>query len=73
MKPSDEGFRGPEPRPFHRMVAAAIEGDRDALQKAISEVDESSALPLDFMLSAKENKALFKAGRREVIPVVFLP
>ena len=49
------------------------EGDRDALQKAISEVDESSALPLDFMLSAKENKALFKAGRREVIPVVFLP
>ena len=31
MSPADEGFLGPEPRRFDRLVAAAVEGDRDAL------------------------------------------
>ena len=31
MSPGKGDFRGPEPRRFHRLVAAAVEGDREAL------------------------------------------
>ena len=37
MSPTDGGFQGPEPRHFHRMVAAAIEGDRGALTSVLED------------------------------------
>jgi hypothetical protein len=35
VSPADEGFLGPAPSSFHRMVAAAIEGDRDSLIRVL--------------------------------------
>jgi hypothetical protein len=39
LSPSDRGFKGPEPEGFHRKVAAAIEGDREALAAILERED----------------------------------
>lgn len=51
---------------------SAGEGRR-ALQKAIAAIDESAALPLDFILTVGASKALIEAGRGEAVPVIPLP
>lgn len=39
MSPADRDFKGPAPASFHRMVAEAVEGDREALT-AVLEVED---------------------------------
>lgn len=51
---------------------AAGEG-RATLQRAITTIDESAALPLDFILTVGASEALVEAGRREAVPVISLP
>jgi KDO2-lipid IV(A) lauroyltransferase len=46
--------------------------NRGALQKAIAAMDESAALPLDFILASGATAALVEAGRREAVPVISL-
>jgi len=55
---ADEGFRGPAPEPFHRLVAEAIEGDRDALKR----VFESDGLD-EWARRHRMSPALFVAAR----------
>lgn len=54
----------------HRVACAA---NPRALRQAIVAMDESAALPLDFILTPAAPPALVKAGRREAIPVVSAP
>jgi KDO2-lipid IV(A) lauroyltransferase len=56
-----------------RVHTVAAGADRGTLQKAIAGIDAGAALPLDFILTTGASKALVKAGRREVVPVVSLP
>ena len=56
---------------IHPVPAAGA--DRDTLTRALVAIDESAALPLDFVLATGASKALVKVGRREAIPVVLLP
>lgn len=51
----------------------ANESSREALRKSIAAIDESSAMPLDFILAPGAPKELAKAGRSEAIPIVLLP
>lgn len=60
--------------PEHTRVHEVTPGaDPAEHQKTIAAIDESAALPLDFILTAGASKALVKAGRREAIPVISLP
>ena len=60
----------PESTRVHRVPSGA---DLETLRKSIAAIDESAALPLDFILTAGASKALVKAGRREAVPVISLP
>jgi KDO2-lipid IV(A) lauroyltransferase len=57
----------PENTRVHRITATT---DRDELAKAIAEMDASTALPVDFILTNAAPKVLVKAARREAVPVV---
>lgn len=48
-------------------------GDRDGLINYLGQVDESAALPIDFIVTCNAPKALSKAARRLSIPLVSLP
>jgi hypothetical protein len=37
VSPAGESYRGPQPRPFDLAVAAAVEGDRDSLQRVLED------------------------------------
>ena len=56
-----------------RCHEVAQTADRAALQQAIVAMDESAALPLDFILATGASAALVEAGRREAVPVISLP
>ena len=60
----------PDSARVHRVPEAA---DRDTRRKIITGIDESAALPLDFILTHDAPKSLIKAGRREAVPVISLP
>lgn len=61
----------PQTTRIHPVPAAGA--DRDTLTRALVAIDESAALPLDFVLATGTSKALVKVGRREAIPIVLLP
>lgn len=56
-----------------RVHVVPAEADRTSLQKVIDQIDTSAALPLDFILTSGLNHLLYKAARREAIPVISLP
>jgi KDO2-lipid IV(A) lauroyltransferase len=56
-----------------RLHSVSAGDDRASLQRAIAAIDESAALPLDFILTAGAGKVLVEAGRREAVPVISLP
>jgi len=55
-----------------RVHEATPDADQAAHQESIAAIDESAALPLDFILTTGASKVLVKAGQREAIPVVSL-
>jgi KDO2-lipid IV(A) lauroyltransferase len=56
-----------------RVHRVSFGADRKTLQQSITAIDSSADLPLDFILTAGASKVLQKAGRREAVPVIFLP
>jgi hypothetical protein len=60
----------PETTRVHEVPASA---DRDTLQKHIAAIDQSTVLPLDYILAPGAPKTLVKAGHREAITVISLP
>lgn len=60
----------PDSTRIHRVTDRV---DREELQEAITTIDESAALPLDFILACGASRALVKAARREAVPVITLP
>lgn len=55
---------------FH---AGPDSNDQDVLFRYLEKVDESAALPIDFILTCKPSKALINAARRNSIRLVSLP
>ncbi len=47
--------------------------DRDSLAAFLEKIDESAALPIDYILTSNASKALVKAARSNSIPLVSLP
>lgn len=60
----------PESTRIHTLEAGS---DRATLQQAIADIDCSTALPLDFILTRDASKELVKACRREAVPIIPLP
>ena len=60
------------PATTRQHTVATGEG-RAALQRVIAAIDESAALPLDFILTTGASEALMAGGRREAVPVISLP
>lgn len=46
---------------------------RDVLRKFIASVDQTEALPIDYILTSEAPKVLEKAARKESIPLISLP
>ncbi len=63
------------PRSFGNLYlhAGPDHDDRDSLIRLLEKIDASAALPVDFILTRDASKALAKAARRNVIPLISLP
>lgn len=60
----------PQATRVHQVTAGA---EPDVLGKSIAAIDESTILPLDFIIAPGASKGLVGAAQREAIPVVSLP